>query len=181
MGEKTNRGKRGPILGRKAGQVSTSITRSVDHMPRFRAKNNTDLLLPFVPPKTTTVGYVSAHFLRSVSTGSAKSFFILSFFFSLSLFLSPFLLSLFFSYSVSLAPFEGRLLHTETTITFPRRYPLSWLFAGLRSTENATASRREGERGRVSRETTVCEYPGTLSIYVLFKWYLNFIESVFNY
>lgn len=37
------------------------------------------------------------------------------------------------------------------------------------SVENATISRRERKRGRVSRETTVCEYPGTLSIYVLFS------------
>lgn len=104
-------------------------------MPRFRAKNNTDLL-PFVLPKTTTVGYVSAHFLRSVSTGPAKSFiFFFSFFFPPSF---PFLFPLF------------RLLlsrddyYTETTITFPRRYPLSWLFAGLRSTVERTQLFREG-------------------------------------
>lgn len=130
MGEKTNRGKRGPILGRKAGQVSTSITRSVDHMPRFRAKNNTDLLLPFVPPKTTTVGYVSAHFLRSVSTGSAKSFFILSFFFSLSLSLPlssfPFLFLLCFACS-----FRGTIITHRNDYNFSQKVSIIVIVRGF--------------------------------------------------
>lgn len=88
-----------------------------------------------------------------------------SFFF---LFFSPFFP---FSFpTLSLAPFEGRLLH-RNDYNFSQKVSIIVIVCGFTvdSRENATISRRERKRRRVSRETTVCEYPDTLSIYILFN------------
>lgn len=86
---------------------------------------------------------------------------------------SSFFFPPFFPFSfptLSLAPFEGRLLH-RNDYNFSQKVSIIVIVRGFTvdSVENATISRRERKRGRVSRETTVCEYPGTLSIYVLFS------------
>lgn len=102
------------------------------------------------PTKTTFAAHVSALFLGSVSSGSAQKIHLFS-----SHRLSP--ISIFFS-RISLSPLSPSLsilrpadYYATATITFPRRHPLSWLFASLRSTRRNYLANPLKERKR--RET----------------------------
>jgi len=123
-------------------QVATKSEESKKNQPGFVSST-----------KTTSVAHVSVLFLGSVSPPSPPKRFI---------FLLPrSLVSLSLSVSFSLPSPEDLSVYptadyyATATITFPRRHPLSWLFASLRSTRRNYLANSLKERKR--RETWALE------------------------